>query len=148
MGEAGAEAILPLKAGGVRALMGGIETVLPLARAASGHLAVDLGAEVVPFAFGGVPSGLPPWAARALPSADGPASGPAAAARPIRVEVINNTAKGGETVTEERLNTSEEEVMRLIIDRVDAGLAENALRGHGQLTAALGGVFGARRRGR
>jgi tape measure domain-containing protein len=56
MGEAGPEAIMPMVAGGVRAVSPMGETVLPLARAASGHLAVRLD-DAVAFAMGGVPAG-------------------------------------------------------------------------------------------
>jgi tape measure domain-containing protein len=57
MGEAGPEAIMPMVSGGVRAIGPLGETVLPLTRAASGHLAVRLdAAEATAFALGGVPA--------------------------------------------------------------------------------------------
>jgi hypothetical protein len=57
MGEAGPEAILPLKGGGVGAEIGGREGRLPLKRLASGDLGVSLDAGAMaaePFARGGV----------------------------------------------------------------------------------------------
>lgn len=50
MGEAGPEAIVPLRSGGVGAMIGGRETSLPLTRLSSG----DLGVAIKPFARGGV----------------------------------------------------------------------------------------------
>ncbi|MDO5614521.1 MAG: hypothetical protein Q4G14_14935, partial [Paracoccus sp. (in: a-proteobacteria)] len=56
MGEAGAEAIMPLThamGGGVGALIGGRETTLPLTRLTSGKLGVTVPDRVTPFARGG-----------------------------------------------------------------------------------------------
>jgi hypothetical protein len=149
-GEAGPEAILPLKGGGVRAITPAGETILPLARAASGHLAVRLdmpSGEVVPFARGGVPDwarvpGPPPATPRdrATAGADG-----GAPPRPLRVEIINHGAARGEEVSVTQEQEADGDLLRIVIDRVDAALAENARRGRGSLTAALGGVFGMRR---
>jgi hypothetical protein len=47
------------------------------------------------------------------------------------------------SVTQEQ--EADGDLLRIVIDRVDAALAENARRGRGSLTAALGGVFGMRR---
>lgn len=146
MGEAGPEAIMPLAGGRVRALAGQVETTLPLARAASGHLAVDLG-RIAAFATGGVPAGLPGWASRAI----APAAAPPAAqvmVRPVRVEVHNHAGRGDEPVEETRIAGAEEDVVRLVIGRVKEDIAQDIGLGRGPVTAALTGVLGARRRGR
>jgi len=60
MGEAGAEAIMPLTHAmgeGVGAVMGGVETTLPLTRLASGKLGVEV---PQPFAMGGTFGHVPP----------------------------------------------------------------------------------------
>lgn len=68
MGEAGAEAIMPLThamGGGVGALMAGRETTLPLTRLSSGKLGVQVPA---PFALGGTFGHLPAPPSAVLPS--------------------------------------------------------------------------------
>jgi hypothetical protein len=163
MGEAGAEAILPLVGrGGVRALAPDGEMVLPLARAASGHLAValpgsirvspDFANRVAAFARGGVPQGLldvlPASMLRAnAPRGTGSAAGTPPPARGTRVEVVLNGATGQERVTEERFADGDDDVIRMLVDLVDGALTENAARGRGQLTAALRQMFGPRRPG-
>jgi hypothetical protein len=231
MGEAGAEAILPLVGGpggaGVRALAPEGEMVLPLARAASGHLAValpgpirvspEVADRVAAFARGGVvpgpddegavgsasafprfavqPPAMPPDATPLIVLPDlprlpaqlfahlaeitrpgvpqglvdvlpshmlrpdpprGAATGPVGAspdpvapppARGTRVEVVLNGASGRERVSEERFADGDDDVIRTIVDLVDGALTENAVRGRGQLTAALRQMFGSRRPG-
>lgn len=173
MGEAGAEAILPVlgstAAPAVRALLpGGAETAAPLARAASGHLAIRLPGsllgqlDAIPFARGGVVGALagalagrpPRWAwpadgrAGSGSAASAPAPAPQVVVRPVRVEVVMNNARGDERVEETRFSDAEGEVVRVLIDRIDSALADNALRGRGALTAAMGGLFGLQRRPR
>jgi hypothetical protein len=154
----------------VRAIAPAGETILPLARAASGHLAVRLdqpAGQVVPFATGGVPEvrldlppaqvipfargGVPDWARVPGPPAATPrdrataGAGGGAPPRPLRVEIVNHGAARGEEVSVTQEQEADGDLLRIVIDRVDAALAENARRGRGSLTAALGGVFGMRR---
>lgn len=63
MGEAGDEAVMPLQQGKVRAIMDGVEVLLPLTRAADGSLGVTVPEELQqpkPYALGGVPDGVEP----------------------------------------------------------------------------------------
>jgi hypothetical protein len=50
-------------------------------------------------------------------------------------------------VSEERFADGDDDVIRTIVDLVDGALTENAVRGRGQLTAALRQMFGPRRPG-
>jgi hypothetical protein len=68
-------------------------------------------------------------------------------ARGTRVEVVLNGASGRERVSEERFADGDDDVIRTIVDLVDGALTENAVRGRGQLTAALRQMFGSRRPG-
>lgn len=68
MGEAGDEAVMPLKGGKVRAVIGGVETLLSLERMRGGQLGVTIPEalrkamdpeDIDAYAYGGVPGGMP-----------------------------------------------------------------------------------------
>jgi hypothetical protein len=145
-GEADPEAIMPLIRGGIRALGPDGEGVLPLARSASGHLAVRMPA-LRPFAFGGVPA----WAR--VPDSGGAArsgqsEAAAGAARGLRVDIHNNAHGRGEAVQAEMSADGDGDVLRIFIDQVAGALSDDIDRNRGKLPASIARSFGLRRPGR
>jgi hypothetical protein len=145
-GEADPEAIMPLIRGGIRALGPDGEGILPLARSASGHLAVRMPA-LRPFAFGGVPA----WA-RVPDSGGAPRSGQSEAAaapgRGLRVEIHNNAHGRGEAVQAEMSADGDGDVLRIFVDQVAGALSDDIDRNRGKLPASIARSFGLRRPGR
>lgn len=110
LGEAGPEAIMPMRAGGIRALMGGREMALPLARTASGHLAVNLAGYARPFAYGGVVGG----ASSGSMSVD--------ATKPININVVNNAAADGyQTTTTQDAQGNIDIIIEKLINDINRG---------------------------
>jgi hypothetical protein len=154
MGEAGKEAILPLRSGpageGVLATgPDGRSGVLPLRRTASGALGVALpdlpGMMARPtfFARGGIVGRL------AQPAPMGAVVAGAAAVGdrgPVSV-VVNNNAPGVRAEARERPTENGMQV-EIIVEQLEAALADRASRGVGALTGVLGGQFGLTRKGR
>lgn len=147
MGEAGAEAILPLVRGPAGLSVRGIgpsgELALPLARGAGGALGV-----VVPFARGGVPRVPERLAAatRAMPAAPPPT----AAAPPVvnlRVNVETRGGAGDERVAVRERAEGGDRVLDVVIERVAARLVQDTARGRG-LAPVFEGLYGIARRGR
>lgn len=155
MGEAGAEAILPLRSGpggqGVLATgPDGATGVLPLRRTPGGALGVALpqapdlpGLMARPtfFAQGGVVGRLsaPAPVGAATPQGRNDR-------RPLSV-VINNNAAG--TRVEARERTGGDDMgLEIVVEQIESALAERASRGTGALAGVLGGTFGVTRRAR
>lgn len=153
MGEAGAEAILPLLSAmgghGVRATgPDGSTTVLPLRRAADGALGVQLPdvAEVVRrpafFADGGVIGRL----------SDPPKMGEVAAAgggvggRSTNINIVNNHPSA--KVTAQERPGSDGMSIDVMVEQLESALADRARRGVGSLSGVLGDTFGLGRVGR
>lgn len=168
MGEAGPEAILPLRQGpgglGVLATgPGGQSGVLPLARGAGGALGVAVPDAPMPFAKGGVPSlaGLtvalpePPqlfargggagsdMRAAVVPAA--PGGGAGGRDRPVSVVVNNHTPAKIEA--RERMTDGGLQV-EILVEQVEQALADRKARGVGALAAVDKTIFGQTRRGR
>lgn len=153
MGEAGPEAILPLRQGaqglGVLATGPGGATVLPLQRSASGALGVrvpDMSERLRPpraFAQGGIVGRMASPPALGMPSSD--ASGTPRAVAPT-VNIINNHPEA----RIERRERSDGQGMTLdvIIEQVEAAVMERAARGVGPMDAFLGDRYGLSRVGR
>ena len=153
MGEAGAEAILPLLSAmgghGVRATgPDGSTTVLPLRRAADGALGVQLPdvAEVVRrpafFADGGVIGRLsdPPKMGEVA------AGGGGASGRATNINIVNNHPSA--KVTAQERPGSDGLSFDVMIEQFENALADRARRGVGSLSGVLGDTFGLGRVGR
>jgi len=100
----------------------------------------------IPFATGGIPARLTETL-----SASRPGATPAAAVVPqlnVRLNVVNNAARGDEEVTVSQGSEGGDTVMQVVIDRVEAQIAAKAARGQGPLARMLGDTFGLRRVGR
>ena len=162
----------PRGAGAVRATMAGLglDAMPPGGWAELGALRdalAPVGGAAVPraarFALGGVPGGavrgVPiPFATGGIParltetlSASRPGATPAAAVVPqlnVRLNVVNNAARGDEEVTVSQGSEGGDTVMQVVIDRVEAQIAAKAARGQGPLARMLGDTFGLRRVGR
>lgn len=151
MGEAGAEAIIPLLTGargpGVRAIgPDGVASVLPLQRAADGALGVQLPdvTEILRrptfFAQGGVIGRLsdPPRLGE-TPSGSGYERRPSV--------VIHNNHSGARVEATER-ETSDGWSMEVMIEQLETALADRARRGVGSFSGVLGDQFGLSRVGR
>jgi hypothetical protein len=158
MGEAGAEAILPLGGGGVLAMMAGRETRLPLARGPDGRLGVqvpdwDGGASARPpvaFAKGGILSG----GGGVVGAADGWTSGNGFSADPRRgadtnpspapapVVNVNVTTPEGQTARVNQRMQGGELNIEIMIEQVEGRMAGNMRAGRGPLTGAIADAFG------
>ena len=158
-GEAGREAIMPLKDGpgrpGVRAWMGGWERSLDLMRGPDGNLGVKLPEWQSPalrapqaFARGGVPGQSSGFAAAdgADPVAGARGAGQGASAGNVYVTVTNN-AQGTEIRQTERLQGNDRFV-EVMIDTVRHAIADDIAGGRGPVPAAIEGIYGAQRMGR
>ena len=155
-GEAGAEAILPLIAGKVRAVTPGGETTLPLTRTGSGHLAVlppmpDI-LNRPPFAFaqGGVVSqgraleiGRETSPSRILAS---PATG--GMAPRVEVNVINNAGQVVEATQTERGGMGGERIIDVMIEQIEGALSERAAGGRSSFAGTMAQIYGLNRQGR
>lgn len=146
-GEAGPEAVMPLKTGprglSVTAVMGGREVLLGLTRGKDGKLGVEIPAWSSPalatparFAQGGVPGGAPVPAGAA-----GGASGGSV------VVNVTNKATGAEPRVSERMEGNNR-IIDVVIEAVRNGLADDFATGRGPAAAALQSAFGLSRVGR
>lgn len=146
-GEAGPEAVMPLKTGprglSVTAVMGGREVLLGLTRGKDGKLGVEIPTWSSPalstparFAQGGVPGGAPVPA-----TAAGGGSGGGV------VVNVTNKAAGAEPRVSERMEGNNR-VIDVVIEAVRNGLAEDFATGRGPAAAALQSAFGLSRVGR
>lgn len=155
MGEAGAEAIIPLLTGaqgpGVRAVApDGTQAVLPLQRAADGALGVgvpDVGAILRRpsfFAKGGVVGRL--TAVPRVGETTNDATAPEGRAPRFNV-IINNNHPAAQVTAEQRPG-ADGMSMEVVIEQVDAAIADRFRRGIGPLSGVLGGSFGLTRQGR
>lgn len=146
-GEAGTEAVMPLKQGprglSVTAVMGGREVLLGLTRGSDGKLGVEIPTWSSPamtapqrFAKGGVPGG----------TSVGASGASAAPGGGTVVNVVNN-AKGAEPVVSERLEGNTR-IIDVMINQVRDALAEDIALGRGSVPGALQTAFGLSRMGR
>jgi hypothetical protein len=139
-GEAGTEAIMPVKrAGGgfgVTGLMGGHEVLLGLGRGHDGKLGVTLPAPRA-FAAGGVPG-----------AAIGTASAGFGPMRAGNTQIIvNNNAPQSAARVEERMQGNDH-IISIMIDAVSDAIAENITAGRGAMPGAMQSVYGLARQGR
>ena len=153
MGEAGPEAILPLRQGpgglGVLATgPGGQSGILPLTRGAGGALGVAvpdvtgiLRGPPTPFARGGIPGR--DISAAVVPAA--PGGGAGGRDRPVSVVVNNHTPAKIEA--RERMTDGGLQV-EILVEQVESALADRKARGVGALAAVDANMFGQTRRGR
>lgn len=148
-GEAGEEAILPLRDGGVRAVAeDGRETILRLARLPGGTLGVAAPARLpildrppVAFARGGlVSAGRAVEIGADMPSPSGRDGGGGAA--PVTVNVINNAGQVVQARQEERPAAGGGRIVDVMIEQIDAALSERIASGRGMLPDALAGTYG------
>lgn len=130
MGEAGPEAIMPMKRGGVRAIGPGGEYVLPLARVADGSLAV-----ATPFALGGVSSG----------AYVGSSSSGQRMAAPGNV-IVNITAPEGTTAKQTGHRTQgNDTILDLLLEQVKGSIVGDMRTGSGSFPAAMQQFYGVKR---
>ncbi|MDO9524982.1 MAG: phage tail length tape measure family protein [Gemmobacter sp.] len=166
MGEAGAEAILPLRTapgGGMGVLAtgpGGQSGILPLRRTAGGSLGVQvpdwrpalLDRPDFAFAKGGVVAGGGSLFGEAASGQTAPpgyqsGAGPAAPSAPPVVVNITNTAPGVQARQSERQEGGRS-IIDVLIEQVEGAMTSNLMRGVGPLNDALTGTFGLGRTGR
>ncbi|WP_027192798.1 tape measure protein [Megalodesulfovibrio gigas] len=154
MGEAGAEAIVPMVGSGVRAVLpGGKEGRVDLTRTASGHLGVQLPAwlgGVYPFAMGGVPGafGVPGGATAALAplpalqpvQAGARVAGGDGVAAPVQMTVNIQEAPGTTTRAEQ---SADGKTLNIIVEAVTQKILADGGRGTG-MVAALDARYGRR----
>lgn len=155
-GEAGAEAILPLIAGKVRAVTPGGETTLPLTRTGSGHLAVlppmpDI-LNRPPFAFaqGGIVSqGRALEVGRETGLSHLVASATAGGTAPrFEVNVINNAGQVVEAQKTERGGMGGERIIDVMIEQIEGALSERAAGGRSSFAGTMAQIYGLNRQGR
>lgn len=159
MGEAGKEAIMPMRNGGVRATGPGGDFTLPLARDGSGALAV-----VTPFAAGGIPgkrdftypapraaapyvfvppgAGVTPAMAMARSMASDNGRQPATAPGNV---IVNITPEEGKTARETgRRSQGNDTVLDVVVERLKGAVASDITNG-GPVAAALMQSFNVKR---
>lgn len=130
MGEAGPEAILPFKDGGVLAHIGGVQTRLPLKRGAGGVLGVDVGNP-----FDAMLAGM----SRRVGSSAAPVAGGGST-------VVNISTPAGTQAEVSERNEGGSRVLDVMIREVQGRIAADLGRGVGPLSDVLGANFGVRRR--
>lgn len=168
MGEAGPEAIMPLRQGpgglGVLATgPGGQSGILPLARGLGGALGVAIPDAPMPFAKGGIPAlggvtvALPdapmPFAKGGVPGRDiraavVPAAAGGGGARAAAPVVIVNNNNPTAQVEARPGPPGQENHVEIIIEQLEGAMVERMQRGIGPMAGLMGQTFGLSRRGR